>query len=170
VRSQDALVAMTLLAFLATRLTRTPMVFCSFDFLDYASLIRERGGRMDVNVIASHVPSRREAYMLRRVEHVFAISQRELAFFRRFNPQASYSPVPVLVDEYLLPSPSPRDRYGVGADEFVFLCLGRVSAIKGQDLALEAFIHERRGQFPEVPAVLIAHAVLPPAARGGARR
>ena len=129
-----------MLAFLATRLTRTPMVFCSFDFLDYASLIRERGGRMDVDVISSHVPSRREAYMLRRVEHVFAISQRELAFFRRFNSHASYSPVPVSVDEYLLPSTSPRSRYGIGVDEFVFLCLGRVSQIKGQDLALEAFI------------------------------
>ena len=129
----------TLLAFAATRLTRTPLIFCSFDFLDYATLIRESGGRMDVNVIASHVPSRREAYMLRRVEHVFAISQRELAFFRRFNPHASYSPVPVLVDEYLEPPASPRGRYGIGPDEFVYLCLGRVSEIKGQDLALEAF-------------------------------
>jgi glycosyltransferase involved in cell wall biosynthesis len=120
------------------------LVFCSFDFLDYASLIRESGGRMDVNVIASYVPSRREAYMLKRVEHVFAISQRELAFFRQFNAHASYSPVPVLVDEYLVPSVSPRGRYGIGSDEFVFLCLGRVSEIKGQDLALEAFIRIQR--------------------------
>jgi glycosyltransferase involved in cell wall biosynthesis len=133
-----------LLAFVATRLTRTPMVFCSFDFLDYASMIRASGGRMDVNVIANHVPSRREAYMLKRVEHVFAISQRELVFFAKFNAHASYSPVPVLVDEYLVPSVSPRGRYGIGSDEFVFLCLGRVSEIKGQDLALEAFIRIQR--------------------------
>lgn len=130
----------SLLAFVATRLTRTPLIFCSFDFLDYASLIRDSGGRMDVNVIASHRPSRREAWLLRHVEHIFAISQRELAFFRRFNPHASYSPVPVLVDEYLAPAASPRARYGVGDGEFVYLCLGRVSEIKGQDLALEAFI------------------------------
>jgi len=130
----------TLLAFAATRITRTPLIFCSFDFLDYATLIREGGGRLDVNLIASHVPSRREAHVLRRVEHIFAISQRELAFFRRYNPHASYSPVPVLVDEYREPAPSPRERYGIGPDEFVFLCLGRVSEIKGQDLALEAFI------------------------------
>jgi len=138
----------SLLAFAATRLLRTPMVFCSFDFLDYAELIRAGGGSMDLNVIASHVPSRREACMLRRVEHVFAISQRELAFFRRFNANASYSPVPVLVDEYLEPSPSPRGRYGIAPEDFVFLCLGRVSEIKGQDLALEAFIrvqHELPG-------------------------
>lgn len=130
----------TLLAFAATRITRTPLIFCSFDFLDYATLIRAGGGRLDVNVIAGYVPSRRNAYVLRRVEHIFAISQRELAFFRRFNPHASYSPVPVLVDEYLEPAPSPRARYGIDPDEFVFLCLGRVSEIKGQDLALEAFI------------------------------
>ena len=130
----------TLLAFAATRLTRTPLIFCSFDFLDYASLIRARGGRMDVNVIADYVPSRREALVLRRVEHIFAISQRELAFFRRYNTHASYSPVPVLVDEYLEPAQSPRERYGIGPDEFVYLCLGRVSEIKGQDLALDAFL------------------------------
>ena len=133
----------TLLAFAATRITRTPLIFCSFDFLDYATLIREGGGRLDVNLMASHVPSRRESYVLRRVEHVFAISQRELAFFRRYNPHSSYSPVPVLVDEYREPAPSPRERYGIGQDEFVFLCLGRVSEIKGQDLALEAFIRIR---------------------------
>jgi glycosyltransferase involved in cell wall biosynthesis len=130
----------SLLAFAATRIMRTPLIFCSFDFLDYATLIREGGGRLDVSVIAGHVPSRREAYVLRRVEHIFAISQRELEFFRRFNPNCSYSPVPVRVDEYLEPSPSPRERFGIAPDEFVFLCLGRVSEIKGQDLALEAFI------------------------------
>ena len=144
----------TLLAFAATRLTRTPLIFCSFDFLDYASLIRARGGRMDVNVIADYVPSRREAYVLRRVEHIFAISQRELAFFRRYNPHASYSPVPVLVDEYLEPAPSPRERYGIGSDEFVFLCLGRVSEIKGQDLALEAFIRVQH-QLPGSRLVIV---------------
>lgn len=144
----------SLLAFAATRLLRTPMIFCSFDFLDYAELIRAGGGRMDVNVIAGHVPSRRERYVLERVEHVFAISQRELAFFRKFNPHSSYSPVPVLVDEYLLPSPSPRSRYGVAADDFVFLCLGRVSQIKGQDLALEAFIRVH-AEIPEARLVIV---------------
>lgn len=129
----------SLLAFAATRLLRIPFIFCSFDFIDYAQRIQQGGGRMDVNVIAGHVPSRRETYMLRRAEHVFAISQRELAFFRRYNPSASYSPVPVQVDEYLQPASSPRARHGIADDEFVFLCLGRVSEIKGQDLALEAF-------------------------------
>jgi glycosyltransferase involved in cell wall biosynthesis len=133
----------SLIAFIASRLTRTPFIFCSFDFLDYATLIREGGGRLDVNVIAGHTPSRREAFVLRRAEHVFAISQRELAFFRRYNASASYSPVPVLVDEYLEPAASPRGSHGIGEQEFVFLCLGRVSEIKGQDLALEAFVRMR---------------------------
>jgi glycosyltransferase involved in cell wall biosynthesis len=133
----------SLLAFLATRITRTPMVFCSFDFLDYAALIREGGGRIDVDVISRHVPSRHVAFVLRRVEQVFAISQRELAFFRRYNAHAEYSPVPVLVEEYLEPAASPRAAYGIGPADFVFLCLGRVSEIKGQDIALEAFIRSQ---------------------------
>ncbi len=130
----------TLLAFAATRISRRPMIFCSFDFLDYATLIREGGGRLDTNVIGSYVPSWREAYVLRRVEQIFAISNRELEFFRRFNTHSSYSPVPVLVDEYQEPSSSPRPGRGIDPDEFVFLCLGRISEIKGQDIALEAFI------------------------------
>lgn len=144
----------TLLAFAATRVTGTPLIFCSFDFLDYAALIREGGGRIDVNAIAAHVPSRREAYVLRRVEHVFAISERELEFFRRFNLHCSYSPVPVLVDEYQEPSPSPRERYRIGPEEFVFLCLGRVSEIKGQDLALEAFVR-LQGEIPRSRLVIV---------------
>ena len=137
----------TLAAFAATRLLRTPRIFCSFDFLDYATLIREQGSRAAVSAITNHVPTRRKAFMLRHMEHVFAISQRELEFLRRFNPAASYSPVPVLADEYLQATPSPRARHGIGDDEFVYLCLGRVSEIKGQDLALEAFLRIHR----EVP-------------------
>jgi glycosyltransferase involved in cell wall biosynthesis len=144
----------SLLAFAATRLTRTPMVFCSFDFLDYAALIREGGGKLDPDVIAAHVPSRREAYVLRHVEQVFAISQRELAFFRRYNAHASYSPVPVQVDEYLARPPSPRRRYGIADGDFVFLCLGRVSQIKGQDLALEAFVRVQ-GELPGSRLVIV---------------
>ena len=132
------------LAYAATRLLRIPFVFCSFDFLDYAQLIQQGGGRMDVDVIAGHEPSRREAHVLRRAEHVFSISQRELAFFRRCGASASYAPVPVQTDEYLVPAASPRAARGIGPEEFVYLCLGRVSAIKGQDIALEAFLRIQR--------------------------
>ncbi len=130
----------SLLAFLVAKLTRTPFMLCSFDFLDYAGLIREGGGHLDVDVISRHVPTRREALVLRNADHVCAISQRELAFFRRYNQRSSYSPVPVLVGEYAGDIVSPRARYGIRDDEFVYLCLGRVSEIKGQDIAVEAFI------------------------------
>jgi glycosyltransferase involved in cell wall biosynthesis len=130
----------SLLAFLVSRIKRTPFLLCSFDFLDYAGLIRESGGQLDVNLISRYAPTRREALVLRHADHVFAISQRELAFFRKYNPRSSYSPVPVLTDEYVGKIESPRAARGIGKDEFVYLCLGRVSEIKGQDIAVEAFI------------------------------
>jgi glycosyltransferase involved in cell wall biosynthesis len=130
----------SLLAFLVTRITRTPFLLCSFDFLDYAGLIRAAGGRIEGNPIAAHRATRREALVLRHAEHVFAISHRELDYFKHFNPRSSYSPVPVLTDEYEGTIPSPRAAYGISDSEFVFLCLGRVSQIKGQDLAVDAFI------------------------------
>jgi glycosyltransferase involved in cell wall biosynthesis len=144
----------SLLAFFVAKLTRTTFMLCSFDFLDYAGLIRDGGGHLDVNVISRHVATRREALVLRHADHVCAISQRELAFFRRYTERASYSPVPVLTDEYTGEIESPRARYGIRNDEFVYLCLGRVSQIKGQDIAVEAFIRNA-GNAPDSRLVIV---------------
>ena len=50
-----------------------------------------------------------------------------------------YSPVPILTEEYEVAVPNPRASLEITDDNFVFLCLGRVSNIKGQDIALQAF-------------------------------
>jgi glycosyltransferase involved in cell wall biosynthesis len=128
-----------MLAMLAARLRRTGIVFCFFDYLDYAAIIRATG-RVDPDVLAGHVPNRKSRMFLSWMDRIFAISFREIAFLRRYNPRVEYSPVPVLPEEFLRPAPSPRARYGIGEGEFVFLCLNRISAIKGQDIALEAFL------------------------------
>jgi len=126
------------LALAAAKLSGKKTVLCSFDYLDYAALIPS--GKLTPDILKQHQPGLKERLALRLLDAIFAISDRELAFFKRFNAQVAYSPVPILPEEFNLKMPDPRSRYGIQPDEFVFLSLGRVSAIKGQDLALKAFI------------------------------
>ncbi len=128
-----------MLAVLAAKLSGTKVVFCFFDYLDYAAIIR-RTGRVDPKVIEGHQPNFKSRKCLAAMDQIFAISEREIAFLRRFNRHVAYSPVPILPEEFSSPAPSPRHRHGVGEEEFVFLCLNRISAIKGQDIALDAFL------------------------------
>lgn len=127
-----------LLAALAARLSGKKIVFCFFDYLDYAAIIKATG-EIDPRVLEGHRPNAKCRLVLGWMHQIFAIAHREIAFLKRFNPNVSYSPVPVLLDEYTSPAPSPRAKYGIGGDAFVFLCLNRLSLIKGQDLALAAF-------------------------------
>jgi len=130
-----------ILAFLAAKLSGKPFVFCSFDFLDYATIIKESNGKIDCEMVKKYSPKYREKYMLKHSSHIFAISNREMDFFKQYNDNVSYSPVPVLTEEYEKEVPSPRSAYNLSEDDFLFMSLGRVSSIKGQDLALQAFIN-----------------------------
>jgi glycosyltransferase involved in cell wall biosynthesis len=126
------------LALAAARLSGKKTILCSFDYLDYAALIPT--GQLEPEILSRHRPGLKERVAMRMMHAIFAISDRELAFFRRYNSQVAYSPVPVLPEEFTTLMPDPRKKYDIASEEFVFLCLGRVSAIKGQDLALKAFI------------------------------
>ncbi|MFA5205149.1 MAG: glycosyltransferase family 4 protein [Lentisphaeria bacterium] len=128
-----------LLAALAARLAGTKIIFCFFDYLDYAKIIKSTG-RIDPGMIDAHVPNAKIRWLLRRIDQAYAISNREVAFLRRYVGHVEFSPVPILVDEYLGDVPSPRARHGIPESDFVFLCLNRISVVKGQDLALEAFL------------------------------
>jgi glycosyltransferase involved in cell wall biosynthesis len=130
-----------ILAFAAARLSGKPFVFCSFDFLDYATIIKESDGKIDCEMVKKYTPKYREKYMLKHSSHIFAISNREMDFFKQYNENVSYSPVPVLTEEYEKKVPSPRSEYNLSDKDFIFMSLGRVSSIKGQDLALQAFIN-----------------------------
>jgi len=129
-----------ILAFLAAKLSGKPYILCSFDFLDYATIIKNGSGKIDCEMVKKYIPKFREKYMMKRCSHIFAISNREMDFFKQYNNNVSYSPVPVLTEEYESDVPSPRAKYNLSNDDFLYMSLGRVSSIKGQDLALQAFI------------------------------
>ncbi len=127
-------------------------ILVSFDFRDYASIIKDTGKITDM--LADYRPILRERLALAHHDHVFAISEKEIEFFQSYTDRVSYSPVPILLDEYVKPSPCPRAKYGIDQDAFVFLCLGRVCNVKGQDLALKAF-DEALPQLPNAKLVIV---------------
>jgi len=130
-----------ILALFAAKLRRIPFVLCSFDLLDYAE-IQKTTGAIDPHCLEHYTPSRKRQRLLAMCSHIFAISNREIAVFRRYNSRVSFSPVPVKTQEYegAVDAVAFRQRYGIPADAMVFLVLGRVSRIKGQDIAVQAFI------------------------------
>lgn len=127
-----------MLAFFAAKLSKTPIILASFDFLDYATIIKEEGS-INPNILRFHKPKARQVFFLKRFDHIFAISDKEIAFYKKYNKNVEYSPVPILLDEYKGDKPNPRRKYGLTNADFVYLVLGRVCNVKGQDVALQAF-------------------------------
>lgn len=128
-----------MLAVIAAKIKKVPVILCSFDLLDYSGIIGKTGS-IDPDLLRKYRPDWKRSWFFRQFDHIFAISNREIEFYRQFNGSVSYSPVPVLLEEYSGTPPDPRSKYGVGKEDFVFLSLGRVSKIKGQDIALDGFI------------------------------
>jgi len=126
-------------AFIAAKLAGAAVILCCFDWLDYSAIML-RDGRIDPDMIKDCKPRFYQKFFLKRFDHIFAIADKEIEFFRRYNKNVGYSPVPILMEEYSRDVANPRGAYGIGDGEFVFLSLGRVSKIKGQDIALDAFV------------------------------
>jgi len=142
-----------ILALIASKLRRIPFVLCSFDLLDYAE-IQKRTGKIDPHCLDRYTPGRIRRRLFGMCDHIFAISNREMEVFRRCNPHVSFSPVPVETSEYetAVDRAEFRRRHGIAEDAMVFLVLGRVSRIKGQDIAVRAFIDSA----PKMPGAVLA--------------
>ncbi|MDD4317894.1 MAG: glycosyltransferase family 4 protein [Victivallaceae bacterium] len=126
-------------AMLAAKLRRRPFILCSFDLLDYA-MIEKQNGRIDPECLNSYVPSRVRRFLFGQCSHIFAISEREITFYRRYNANVSFSPVPAQPEEFMESnSVNIRKKYKINPETMIFLVLGRLSSIKGQDLATSAF-------------------------------
>ncbi len=126
------------ITFIAAKIRKIPYILCFFDFIDYAGLAKTEG-RIDPNILKSVHPSLYQRIVLKGMDYAFAIAEKEIQFIKQFNPKIEYSPVPILPDEYSTPVANPRSKLGFTENDFIFLSLGRVSNIKGQDIALKAF-------------------------------
>ncbi len=127
-----------MLAFFAAKLSKTPIVLASFDYLDYASIIKKEGS-INPDILRFHRPKAKQRFFLKRFDYIFAISNKEIDFYKKYNENVEYSPVPILLEEYKGQKINPKAKYDIKDSEFVYLVLGRICNVKGQDIALRAF-------------------------------
>lgn len=126
------------LAYLAAKIREIPIIQCFFSFIDYDKLIDE-----------THPASRDllektevrwdERLVIKYLDYILAVSEKEYTFLRRINERIEHIPVPVDIREFTSEQPSVREKYGIDKDTFIFLVLGKFSYIKGQDIVLKAF-------------------------------
>ncbi len=127
-----------LLAFIASRISKSRFIMCFFDFVDYAAIFKSQN-RVDKDILKGYKPNWYQKIVLSKMDKGFAIAEKELNFLSHYNPDVEFSPVPVLVDEYSDNPETPLLMKTWDERQFIILCLGRVSHIKGQDIALKAF-------------------------------
>ncbi len=126
------------LAFIVAKLKKKPFILCFFDFIDYAEHLKTHG-EIAKDILTRTPLKCYQKLVLKQIDYAFATANREVEFLKKHNPMVSYSPIPVLPDEFEIPMDKPPLMRTWPEDSFVFLCPGRISYVKGQDLAMDAF-------------------------------
>lgn len=142
-----------IIAFIVAKIKKIPYIICFFDFMDYASHLK-RYGKIEPDILDQKPLKWYQKIILSKMDYGFAIAEREIAFLKKYNPHIEYSPVPILSSEFEVPVDKPPLMNTWPAEHFVFLCVGRVSHIKGQDIALDAFCSVS-SQMPDAKLVFV---------------
>jgi len=145
-----------MLALLAAKIKRVPIIMCSFDAFDYSEIIKS-GHQEKIKSLSSQDLPGRERFVAKYFSKILVISDRERRLFSEIHHDVEYVPVPFNEEEFLpLAQKGSKDSEQPSGDSdiFTFLCLGRISEIKGQDLALEAFI-EAEKKMPNARLVFV---------------
>lgn len=142
-----------ILAFLAAKMKKLPYIICFFDFIDYAAYIKQYG-EVPKDILNQLKLKWYQKIILQNTAKAFAISNKEIEYLRKIIPNVEFSPVPIDTTEFSMPTETPPLMRTWEQNHFVFLCLGRVSRIKGQDIALKAFC-SIADQMPDAKLVFV---------------
>ena len=142
-----------MIARVACFIRRIPIVLCVFDMLDYNHILKKTGSIPKDVIFKSKLSFIRRLF-IKSFHQIFSISNNEIKYLKSFNPNVDFSPVPVLLEEYNSTPLDPREKYNLPKSNFTFFCLGRVSQLKGHDLALKAFV-EFSEKYPDTQIAII---------------
>lgn len=127
------------LAFMAAKIKEIPVVLNVFDFQDYEQIIEETG-KVDQDILKQVELNWFKKSLLKFTDFIFTVTEKEYAYIRKLNERVEQIPVPVDINEFDAELPSVRQKYEIADDTFIFLCIGKLSHLKGQDIALKAYI------------------------------
>jgi glycosyltransferase involved in cell wall biosynthesis len=77
--------------------------------------------------------------LFQNADHIFTVTEKDYNCLRSLNPRVEQIPLPVEIQIKTADLPDVKQKYNLKQDSFVFLCLGKFSRVKGQDIALQAF-------------------------------
>ena len=150
-----------MLALLASKLRGIPFVLSFFDLLDYSEIERQTG-HLDDSVLNQYNPGFIHRLCLKCCSHILAISFREINVLKKYNANVDYCHVPVMPKEFETQHECIRNKYGIAKNVMLFLVLGRISRLKGQDLAIKAFIQVAK-DMPNSVMVIVGRSDYEPA-------
>ncbi len=127
-----------ILAYIAARIKVIPVVLCSLSLLDYPAIF-EANQKVNPDVLHSTNLNWGEKLFLRNLDYIFTASEKEYAFLRKLNERIEQVPLTCQYEEIDLDMLSMREKYNIDRAAFVFLCIGTISTLHGQDIALKAF-------------------------------
>jgi glycosyltransferase involved in cell wall biosynthesis len=127
------------MAFLAAKIKEVPIVLNLIDFQDYEQIVKESGTATQ-DIIRNIELGWLEKTILKNTDFLFTVTEKEYSFFRKLHEQVEHIPLPVLFGEESADLPQVLEKTGFPEDAFIFLCVGKIEFLKGQDLLLKAFI------------------------------
>ena len=77
--------------------------------------------------------------LLRNADYIFTVCEKDYKKLNRLNPRVEQIPLPIKPVSVAEPVQSVRSRFNIPESDFLFVCLGRITRQKGQDLAVKAF-------------------------------
>ncbi len=128
-----------ILAFMAAKIKEIPIVLNVFDIRDYEQIIKEHG-KVNWDMLKQVELNWFRKCLLKYTDFIFTVTEKEYTYIRKLNERLEQIPVPIDIREFDTELPSMRHKYGIADDVFIFLCVGKLSYLRGQDIALKAFI------------------------------
>jgi glycosyltransferase involved in cell wall biosynthesis len=127
------------LTFLASKIKEIPIILNVINFQNFEQIVRESGTATQ-DIINKIEIGWLEKVILKNTDYLFTVTEKEYSYFRKLHERVEHIPLPWMCCEPHAELPSMREKYGIPADAFIFLCVGKIAFLKGQDLALKAFI------------------------------
>jgi glycosyltransferase involved in cell wall biosynthesis len=126
-------------AFFAAKMKEIPIILNIINFQDYEQIVME-SGTANQDLLSNVEIGRVQKIILKNTDYLFTVTEMEYSFFRKLHQQVEHIPLPWMDCETPIELPSMREKAGIPDDAFVFLCVGKLEFLKGQDLLLKAFI------------------------------
>jgi len=126
-------------AFLASKIKEIPIILNVFDFQDYEQICQE-AGKVDAETLKQIDINWFNSALLKNTDYLFTVTEKDYTILRKLNERLEHIPLPVMLSDHEGELSSVREKHNISSNTFIFLCLGKISFLKGQDIALKAFV------------------------------